>query len=182
MTKRWRHAVAAVGVSVLLAGVTACGADPSGPRPGRPDSTMAYDTVENGHLSVEYPATWTKMSQLSPPWKVGFEGDGMQMQVAGQFSDDVGSFSALARLDLPASLKLPGYKPVETEDISVPGAYNALYRKYTYTDAGTSRQGIWILASQWPYPAVAAVSVSGVKLDDDVVNQIMKSMSFKKYH
>lgn len=176
-----RRVVFAGAVAVLVAGLSACGSEPSGPAPGKADAKVAYTTVEAGHLTVEYPSSWKKID-TTKPWTVGVAGDGMQLQVAGEFSEDQGSFPALARLDLPATLKLAGYTPVETTDITVDGAYDAMYRKYTYTNEGQTYHGIWILASQWPYPAVGVVSISGPKLDDGVVNQVIKTLTFKKYH
>ena len=36
---------------------------------------------------------------------------------------------------------------------------------FTYTDAGTPRHGIWIIAGQYPFPRTSAVAITGERLD-----------------
>jgi hypothetical protein len=143
-------------------------------------SDTDYTTVETGHLKVSYPKAWTDQGAGEDPWTKKVGGDGVSMQIAGKFSEDVGAYAALARLDLPATLDLPDYTPEHTDKVEVEGAYDAVVRKYSYTDKGTRHEGVWIIASQWPYPATAVVSLSGEKVDDALVAQIRDRLVFVK--
>lgn len=171
-------AVLICGTAVL--GATACSSTTDGPRPGGTGST-AYTTVTEGHLTARIPASWRKSTDVAEPFTVEYFGDGMEVRLAGEFSDDTGAYSALGRLDLPAGLHLDGYRPVQTGKIAVHGAYDAVERSYTYRDGGTARRGVWVVATQWPYPATAVLSISGTTLDDDVVAYLTRTLELRTY-
>lgn len=177
-----RHALSAVTICALTAMTTAaCTSDPEGPRPGGGGDTT-YTQVTQGHLEFQVPAGWKKSTQVTKPFDVKYTGDGIEVQVAGSFSDDTGAYSALGRLDLPATLKLPGYQPTSTNKISVDGAEDAVMRTFSYTDGGTSKQGVWIVATQWPYPRTAVLSMSARTIDPDVLAYVQRNLTFKTYH
>lgn len=165
-------------VAVLLG---ACSSDPKGPRPGGGGDT-AYTQVTYGHLEFQVPATWKKSTQVSKPFEVKYTGDGVDLQAAGTFSEDTGAYAALARLDLPATLKLKGYQPTSTNKIKVDGAEDAVMRNFTYTDGSTPMQGVWIVATQWPYPRTAVLTLSARTIDPDLLAYLQKTLTFKTYH
>ena len=59
---------------------------------------------------------------MDGPWTHRFVGDGMEMQVAGAFSDDETASFALSKLDLPAMVELDGYVGGGATAIEVEGA------------------------------------------------------------
>ncbi len=144
----------------------------SGPPDGWQDVTV-------GHWKLLLPSTFVEASGAVSPWDKRFvDAAGTAIQVAGRFSDDTGSFAALARLDLPATLSLTGYTPDQTDTVNVDSAYDAVRRTYTFTDAGKTMRGAWLVASQWPYPSTAALSFSGAGLSDALVEQVRSRAKF----
>lgn len=165
---RRRAVLAAVGLMVL----TAC----SGP-----SDAGGGDTVTVGHLTVTVPSGWTE-GEASGPWDQKFAGDGYELQISGTFSDDPTASAAFPRLDLPATLELPGYQDqgVHEPDIEIPGADSSMRRDFTYTDGSTTMEGTWVIAGQWPYPSTAAISLTGASLEPEVVDPILDSLRFTK--
>lgn len=161
------HRFLTLCLPALLLAVTACGG--SGASAGWTEETV-------GQLVVQRPQDWEPGPDVEEPWTHSWTGDGMTMQVSGEFSDDVGAYAGLARLDLPATMNLPDYEPESTQQVAVEGAYDAVIRRYTYTDDGQPREGAWIVASQWPEPLIVVVSLSGESLDDEVVQKVQESM------
>jgi hypothetical protein len=88
--------------------------------------------------------------------------------------------AALGRLDLPATLKLDGYEPVRTDDLEIKDSSGAMARYYTYQDKGAAKNGVWIVASQFPYPASAVISISGTRLDDQAIQDLIDDLTFVK--
>lgn len=161
------HRLLTLCLCALLLTATGCGGS----------STSAGWVEESvGQLVVQRPQSWQPGPEVEQPWTDSWAGDGMTMQVSGQFSDDVGAYAGLARLDLPATVQLPDYQPESTDEITVEGAYDAVVRRYSYTDDGRPRQGAWIVASQWPEPLIVVVSLSGETLDAEIVQKVQESM------
>ena len=152
---------------VLVLTVTGCGGS----------TTPAHWSEERvGQLLVQRPESWQPGPEVEDPWDASWTGDGMTMQVSGAFSEDVGAYAGLARLDLPATMGLADYEPESTDEITVAGAYDAVVRRYSFTDGGEPRQGAWIVASQWPDPLIVVVALSGETLDDEVLQRVQESL------
>lgn len=176
-----RTTVAAVLTAASVLAMAACSSSATGPQPGG-GGQVDYVEVSQGHLSFQVPASWKKTTDVTKPFDAKYSGDGMQLQVAGELGDDSSAYAALARLDLPATVGLAGYRPGTTNRITVEGAHDAVVRSFTYTDGPSTRHGVWIVATQWPYPKSAALTMTGTTVDSDVVSHIQKSLAFKTYH
>lgn len=137
--------------------------------------------VTVGHLTVTVPAGWTEQD-VSGKWDRKFVGDGLELQISGTFSEDPTASAARGRLDLPATLGLPGYqsKGLHQPDVEVEGADTSLRADFIYTDDGAPMEGAWVIAGQWPYPSTAAIALTGVSLEGDVVRSIIESLEFEK--
>lgn len=165
--------------AVLCGVLMACSSAPSGPNAAGDGATVDYASVRDGLVEVQYPATWKALSDTETPFDRAYGADGMEIRIAGKFSEDITSRSALGRLDLPATTgALQDYRPVKTEDLTVEGAYDALESRFTFTVDGKPMEGVWIIVSQWPYPKTAAVTLSGPKLDEDFVQHITDTLVF----
>lgn len=145
--------------------------------------------IREGHLELRLSKQWRETGAPgAAPWTrrfvLGSSADlqAPAMQIAGRFSEDVGSYAALARLDLPATLSLADYEPTDTRDTTIKNAYDAVLRRYTWTESVGSQtqtwQGAWIVASQWPYPATAAISIGVPVIDDAVLDELITSTTF----
>lgn len=170
--------------ALALCGVlftSACSSSTTGPKPGG-GGQVDYVEVTDGHLIFQVPHNWKKSNDASKPFTVKYSGDGMQLQAAGELGDDSGAYTALARLDLPATVGLSGYQPGSTDRITVDGAHDAVARNFTYTDGSSTKNGVWIVATQWPYPKSAALTITGAQVDTDVVSHIQENLQFKTYH
>lgn len=141
-----------------------------------------WTTDEIGHWVLQRPTAWTKAETKAKKFTHAWQGDGMLMQVASEYSDTAGSRAALAQLDFPAMMQLEDYKPVETKEIKVPGAYDGVTRRISYTENGTAMEGMWIVASQWPYPVNSVIALSGEKLDNDYITHLLDTLQFKEFH
>ncbi|GAA2179927.1 hypothetical protein GCM10009785_08700 [Brooklawnia cerclae] len=138
--------------------------------------------VEAGHWRFRLDDTWTAAEPVGEAWTAAYETEGLLLQVAGEFSDDIGSRSALAKLSVPATISLTDYDVAGIDEIEVPGAYDALVQQFSYTTEGDPRQAVWIVASQWPYPATAALSLSGEQVSTDAVDSLLATLEFEEYH
>lgn len=157
---------------------------------------MIARLIREGHLELTASKQWHEEAKpTKAPWSRRFVLQSgsqaspdaaksakrpVEMQLAGRFSEDVGSLSALARLDLPATMGLSGYEAMETETVTIPGAYDALVRRYAYSEGSAKREGVWIVASQWPYPSTTVVSLSGQSVSDDLVHEVLAGLRFVK--
>lgn len=157
-----------VGIALALAGCSTGGSE------GAHEVTV-------GHLTVEVPAGWTE-GKASGQWDKKFVGDGYEMQIAGTFSDDPTASAAFTRLDLPATVELPGYedKGVHEPDIEIEGADTSMRRDFSYTDDGEAMQGTWVIGGQWPYPSTAVIALTGASIEREVVESIIDSLRFTK--
>jgi len=137
--------------------------------------------VTVGHLTVTVPKGWTE-KKASGKWDKTFVGDGLELRISGTFSDDPTASAAYGRLDLPATLGLKDYQSegVHQPDVEVEGADTSMRSDFTYTDAGTPKEGCWVIAGQWPHPSTAAIALSGKSLDNEVVTSIIESLRFEK--
>lgn len=170
-----RSLIAAMAAGVLMTTGCSGGLFSKGPADG-------YTREEVGHLILERPSGWQESTPSGEKWTKAWSGDGMEMQVAGEFSEDVGAQSTLARLDLPATMGLKGYTPEGTDTIKVDGAYDAIRRYYSFDADGKRQEGVWIVATQFPYPSTGVISISGENLDETVVRQVTDSLKWKEYH
>ena len=139
-----------------------------------------WTKVDAGQLSLERPAGWRSIASADAAWPLAFTGVGMEMRIAPQFSEDPLAAAAYDRLDLPARVGLSGYAPSGAKTFEVPGADTAVRSDFTYTDAGTPRHGIWIIAGQYPFPRTSAVAITGERLDDTIVQRILSSLRYTK--
>jgi hypothetical protein len=153
--------------AVLL--LTAC----TGTDPG-------WTTVSAGQLTLERPTGWQEAASTDEAWPMRFVGDGMELRIAPQFSEDPLAAAAYDRLDLPARVGLSGYTSGGAKAFEVPGADTAIRSDFTYTENGAPRQGVWVIAGQYPYPRTSAVAVSGERLDDATVQHILGSLRYAK--
>lgn len=169
MTPRRRDVMVA-GLVLAMAGCS--GSDD----PGGGDREVTV-----GHLTVTVPAGWTEQDARGE-WDRRFAGDGLELQISGTFSDDPTASAAFPRLDLPATLELPGYedKGVHEPDIEIEGADSSMRRDFTYTDGGESMEGTWVIAGQWPYPSTAAIALTGASLEPEDVDPIINTLRFTK--
>lgn len=172
---------AAAGCALLLLTAAACSSDASGPSPTS-GADVDYRTVTQGHLQVSLPASWSKSTDVTKPYDVKYSGNGMEVQIAGEYGDESGAYTTLATLDLPATLNLPRYQPGPANRITVDGAHDAATKTFTYVDGNTKKEGVWIVATQFPYPASAVVTVTGAPINHDVLSFIQKNLTFKTYH
>lgn len=166
-----RRVVLASGVVLALAACSGAG------DAGGTDTV----TVTVGHLTVTVPPGWTE-GEASGPWDKKFVGDGYELQIAGTFSDDPTASAAFPRLDLPATLELPGYEDegVYEPDVEIEGADSSMRRDFTYTDGGEAMEGTWVIAGQWPYPSTAAIALTGASLEPEVVDPVIDTLEFTK--
>ncbi|MFW5473228.1 hypothetical protein ACOCJ5_07970 [Knoellia sp. CPCC 206450] len=171
-----------VGVHVALAaalvgaaGLTACsgGAADSG------GASQGWTKVTIGQLTLERPAAWSEADPSGETWDKRFVGEGVEMQVSGEFSEDPTASAALSRLDLPAMTGLEGYDGGGAKKVEVEGADTAIRSDFTYTDGGP-RKGVWLIVGQYPHPRTSAVSITGEKLDEATVAHIVDSMTWEK--
>ena len=176
--KRRSLGVIAVVCCVLL--TAACSAPPEGPNTG--GGEVDYKQVSDGHLTFLLPKPWVRSSTGTKPFDAAYAGGGMEVRVAGDYSDDGTAYAALARLDLTATFQLTGYKPVHTGKIKVNGAHDAVERSFTYLDGSSTKTGVWIIATQFPYPASAVLTITAPADDVKVMKYIQDSVGFKNYH
>lgn len=166
-TRRILRTCLAAGLALTMAaGMSGCGKDGE-------ETTV-------GHWVINHPDSWQEVTPLGKPWTAAYKVEDMEVQVAGEFSDDPTPLAALGRLDLPATLKLEGYETVRTDDVTIDDATGAMVRYYTYKADGQTRNGVWIVASQFPYPASAVISISGKTLDEEAVQDLLDDLTFVK--
>ncbi|MBR7742650.1 hypothetical protein KC207_05030 [Phycicoccus sp. BSK3Z-2] len=142
--------------------------------------TAGYSEVEVGHLTLERPESWSEEPATGELWTQRYVGDGMELQVSGEFSTDPTASAAYSRLDLPATVQLEGYEGSGVDNATVEGADTAVRSDFTYTEDGTPHQGVWVIAGQWPSPSTAAIAITGETLDATVVDQIIASLRFSR--
>ncbi|KGN37569.1 hypothetical protein [Knoellia subterranea] len=150
---------------------------------GSDDSTGSADgwtKVTVGQLTLERPSDWTEEAPTGEKWTKRFVGDGVELQVAGEFSEDPTASAALSRLDLPAMVGLENYDGGGATKVDVKGADTAVRSDFTFSDAGTAKKGVWLIAGQYPYPRTSAVSITGSSLEDSTVAHIVESLSYEK--
>lgn len=137
--------------------------------------------VTVGHLTVTVPAGWTEQDARGT-WDRGFAGDGLELQISGTLSEDPTASAAYSRLDLPATMELPGYRSggVHQPDVEVEGADTSMRADFTYMVEGAQREGAWVIAGQWPHPSTAAIALTGESLESDVVQSIIDSLRFTR--
>lgn len=157
-------------------GLAACGQGGSGDA----DAAAGWTRVTVGQLSLERPSDWTEEPASGERWTKRFVGKGIELQVAGELSEDPTASAALSRLDLPAMQGLDNYDGGGATRIEVEGADTAIRSDFTYTDGGTSKKGVWLIAGQYPYPRTSAISLTGATLDEATVAHIVDSMTYDK--
>lgn len=169
-----RRTVLAATLALGLAAGSGCADSPSG------DATAGWTEVTDERLTFQHPTTWAKEPPSGENWTHRFVGDGMEMQVSGAFSDDVTASGARSRLDLQAMVGLDAYVDGGLDFITVEGADSALRSDFTYEVDGTPMKGVWLVAGQWPYPATAAITITGEQLDEAVVEHVAETMTFNR--
>ena len=172
-----RRAVLAATLALGLAVGAGC-AGPDASSTG--DAPEGWTEVTDSRITVQHPTDWATQPPSGEKWTHRFVGDGMEMQVSGAFSDDVTAAGALSRLDLQAMVGLDGYVDGGYDAIEVEGADSALRSDFTYDDDGTPMKGVWLVAGQWPYPATAAVTITGEQLDEAVIEHVVSTMTFNR--
>ncbi|MGE9809219.1 hypothetical protein [Janibacter sp. G1551] len=159
-----------------VVGLSACSS--GGPAGG--GAAEGWTEVKVGRLTLERPADWTEKSPTGEAWDTKYVGDGIELQVSGEFSDDPTANAALSRLDLPATLRLEGYKGGGMQDLEVEGADSAIRSDFTFTHEKETWEGTWVIAGQWPHPQTAAVAINGANPDPETVRHIIESLTFEK--
>ena len=172
-TRPGRRLVLTAGFALALA-LTGCSTTDGSGGDGAREVTV-------GHLTVTVPAGWSE-EEPDGTWDRKFAGDGVELQIAGTFSEDPTASAARARLDLPATVELPGYESrgIHEPPVEVAGADTSLRTDFTYEDEGTTKEGAWVIAGQWPYPSTAAIALSGESLDVPEVESVIESLTFTK--
>lgn len=170
-----RAALAAAGCLALA--VPGCSGGSGGAPSG---SSEGWTTVTDQHLTFQHPSSWTSQPPSGEKWTHRYVGDGMEMQVSGRFSEDVTASGALSRLDLPAMVGLDQYDGGGKDFIEVEGADSALRSDFTYSDGGKVKKGVWLIAGQFPYPATGAISITGERIDEEVVTHVAETLTFNR--
>lgn len=163
-----RRALLALACATALTGTGCSGTD------------AGWTAVEVGHLRVEHPSDWTEQPPTGTVFTKKFVGDGMEIQVSGLFSEDPTASAAFSRLDLPATVGLQDYEGGGVQNATVEGADTAVRSDFSFSDGGTRKKGVWIVAGQYPYPETAAVTITGTTLDPDVVQHVVETLRFTK--
>lgn len=159
-------------IAVLLLTLTLVGCS-------APDT--GWTTVEAGQLRLERPTRWTPTPSQGDVWTLGFAGDGVELRIAPQFSEDPTAAAAFSRLDLPSSVgTLDDYTGGGLKRFPVEGADTGVRADLTYRDGEKTLRGIWIIAGQYPYPRTVAITLSGEQLPDETVQRILGSLRFSK--
>lgn len=166
--------------ATLALTVTAGAACSGGSESSSGDAPDGWTTVTDERITVQHPSDWASEPPSGKPWTHRFVGDGMEMQVAGAFSDDETASFALSKLDLPAMVELDGYDGGGATAIEVEGADSALRSDFTYEVDGTPMKGVWLIAGQWPNPGTAVVTITGERLDDAVIEHVVDTMTFNR--
>lgn len=172
-----RRAVLAATLALGLAVTAGCadGADSSSG-----DAPEGWTEVTDNRITVQHPTDWETQPPSGEKWTHRFVGDGMEMQISGEFSDDVTASGARSRLDLQAMVGLDGYVDGGVDAIDVEGADSAVRSDFTYEVDGTPMKGVWLVTGQWPYPATAAVTITGERLDEAVIEHVVDTMTFNR--
>lgn len=152
--------------ALLLALLTAC-------------TPASANQVEEGHWRLSLDQSWQRTQPQSLPWTLAYRSDGLTLQLTGKFSEDADARSGLTRLAIPARLALTDYAATTVEDITIPGADSAVLERFSYTEAGAPRQAVWIIATQWPYPATAALSLSGEQVSQEAIQDLLSTLEFE---
>ena len=166
--------------ATLALTVTAGAACSGGSESSSGDAPDGWTTVTDERITVQHPSDWASEPPSGEPWTHRFVGDGMEMQVAGAFSDDETASFALSKLDLPAMVELDAYDGGGATAIEVEGADSALRSDFTYEVDGTPMKGVWLIAGQWPNPGTAVVTITGERLDDAVIEHVVDTMTFNR--
>lgn len=169
---------ALVAAGCLALAVTGCSGGGSGGASS--GSSDGWTTVTDQHLTFQHPSGWTSQPPSGEKWTHRYVGDGMEMQVSGRFSEDVTASGALSRLDLPAMVGLDQYDGGGKDFLEVEGADSALRSDFTYSDGGKARKGVWLIAGQFPYPATGAISITGDRIDEEVVTHVAETLTFNR--
>lgn len=169
-----RRTVLAATLALGLLVVSGCADTVSG------DAPEGWVEVTDERLTVQRPAGWASEPPSGEKWTHRFVGDGMEMQVSGSFSDDEVASFALSKLDLTAMVELDGYDGGGADAIEVEGADSALRSDFTYEVDGTPMKGVWVVAGQWPHPAIAVVTITGERLDEAVIQHVMDTMTYNR--
>ena len=172
-----RRTVLAATLALTVAAGAGCS---GGSESSSGDAPDGWTTVTDERITVQHPSDWASEPPSGKPWTHRFVGDGMEMQVAGSFSDDETASFALSRLDLPAMVELDAYDGGGATAIEVEGADSALRSDFTYEVDGTPMKGVWLIAGQWPNPGTAVVTITGERLDDAVIEHVVDTMTFNR--
>ena len=171
-----RRTVLAATLALTVAAGAGCS---GGSESSSGDAPAGWTSVTDERITVQHPSDWASEPPSGKPWTHRF-GDGMEMQVAGSFSDDETASFALSRLDLPAMVELDAYDGGGATAIEVEGADSALRSDFTYEVDGTPMKGVWLIAGQWPNPGTAVVTITGERLDDAVIEHVVDTMTFNR--
>ena len=172
-----RRTVLAATLALTVAAGAGCS---GGSESSSGDAPAGWTSVTDERITVQHPSDWASEPPSGETWTHRFVGDGMEMQVAGSFSDDETASFALSRLDLPAMVELDGYVGGGATAIEVEGADSALRSDFTYEVDGTQMKGVWLIAGQWPNPGTAVVTITGERLDDAVIEHVVDTMTFNR--
>ena len=172
-----RRTVLAATLALTVAAGAGCS---GGSESSSGDAPAGWTSVTDERITVQHPSDWASEPPSGETWTHRFVGDGMEMQVAGSFSDDETASFALSKLDLPAMVELDGYVGGGATAIEVEGADSALRSDFTYEVDGTPMKGVWLIAGQWPNPGTAVVTITGERPHDAVLGPVPATMTFNR--
>lgn len=134
--------------------------------------------VTVGHLTLTVPEGWTGASPNGDPFTQAYGGDGMTMQIAGDWSKDQMAWVVLDTLVSTGTVP-PDYMGSSNSKIAVPGADSAEKVRFSYTGRDDSKMlGCWLIAASKKGCAVV-VTFSGRRLDDGIIQGVADSMRLK---
>ena len=168
-THRVRAVVAIAVVLVGAGGVSACS----------DDSSDGWKQLEGDRLTLEVPQAFTEGEGAGEKWNLAARRDGVSVQVADPYDNSRIISSALANMHFAANRELKGYTPGHVRDIEVEGADAAVFQKFSYEDGGKPAEGAWIVVGQSQPPTTVIVTVSGVKVDDDLIAHVKDSLEYE---
>ncbi|MFV0464236.1 MAG: hypothetical protein ACK5MP_13770 [Nostocoides sp.] len=152
-------------IAVLLAGLilptapSGCGSD--------------QQEVTVGHWQLHLSQEWKPVTPYGGKWTAGYERDGVTLRIAGDLGDDTDANSVLTDFVFASSSK-DNWQNGRREDREIPNAYSSGIQRASYDEAdGSHVQAVWVAATQWPYPASAALAFYGTSIDETLVQDVV---------
>lgn len=138
--------------------------------------------ISEGHWRLELSDDWTAIQPShGEAWTVAYRREGLILEISGEFDDDsIYGREVIASLDIYATGGLDNYHLESVRDVDIPDAYDAALARLSFTRDGEPQQGAWIGAGQWPYPSGAAIFLSGPKVSQLDVAEILEGLEFEQ--